>query len=76
MYAEKRKRKDNKDEFKAAEKTNKVFSDRIKDLAKGRKRPMKALALAKLKFRPKAKRKSLVMIRYIILNIFIYHLLI
>jgi hypothetical protein len=56
MYAEKRKRKDNKDEFKAAEKTNKVFSDRIKDLAKGRKRPLKALALAKLKFRPKAKR--------------------
>lgn len=56
MFTEKRKRRDNKDEFKAAEKTNKVFSDRIKELAKGRKRPMRAVALAKLKFRPRPKR--------------------
>lgn len=56
MFTEKRKRRDNKDEFKTAEKTNKVFSDRIKELAKGRKRPMRAVALAKLKFRPRAKR--------------------
>lgn len=52
MFAEKRKRKDKKDEFDAAKPTNKVFSQRIKDLAQGRKRPFKAVALAKLRLKP------------------------
>jgi len=58
MYADKRKRKDNKDEFRAADATHKVFSDRIKDLAKGRKRPIRMMALAKLKLRPRARRNN------------------
>ena len=58
MYAEKRKRKDGKDEFKANDPKNKQFSDRIKEMAKGRRRPFKVAALAKLRFRPKAKRKQ------------------
>lgn len=57
MFAEKRRRKDRKDEFKTADATNKVFSDRIRDLAKGRKRPLRMAALAKLKLRPRARRR-------------------
>lgn len=60
MFTDKRKRKDKKDEFKTAEATNKVFSDRIKDLAKGRKRPLRMAALAKLKLRPRARRACLI----------------
>lgn len=57
MFTEKRRRKDRKDEFKTADATNKVFSDRIRDLAKGRKRPLRMAALAKLKLRPRARRR-------------------
>ncbi|KAL4230764.1 hypothetical protein ACF0H5_011139 [Mactra antiquata] len=52
MFAEKRKRKDKKDEFDAAKPTNKIFAQRIKDLATGRKRPFKVAALAKLRLKP------------------------
>ena len=58
MFAEKRKRKDAKDEFKMSKPTNKIFSDRIKNLAKGRKRPIKMATLAKLRtLKPKARRE-------------------
>ena len=59
MFTEKRKRKDGKDEFKANDSKSKQYSDRIREMAKGKRRPFKVAALAKLRFRPKAKRKYL-----------------
>jgi len=52
MFAEKRKRRDNKDEFKAAEQKNRVFAGNVKDMARGKRRPFKMAALARMKLRP------------------------
>ena len=56
LFTEKRKRKDGKDEFKANDPKNKQYADRVKEIAKGKRRPFKLAALAKLRLRPKAKR--------------------
>ncbi|KAH3834040.1 hypothetical protein DPMN_107358 [Dreissena polymorpha] len=55
LFVEKRKRTDKKDEYSIAKPENKVFSDRIVGLSKGRKKRVKRSALAKLKFKPKAR---------------------
>lgn len=63
MFTEKRKRKDGKDEFKANDPKNKQYSDRVKDMARGKRRPNKIAALAKLRC-PKAKRNSFIFMNF------------